>query len=634
MRIKKIELTSFRNHEHSVIDLGDAAFVCFRGANHSGKSSVGQAISMNLALTTSSLDPQGRNFLRKVKRGASKGVIALDIQGKHLIQNTVVLNSNTSGRTSRAVCLDDESWKPLPFENFLTRYRDAILVCCNSDYFLNRMGEKEQKALLAKLALPDHYDFPEDITIAVASAISANVIEWDGEPFAVIEKTYKKVYEERSIINRQIKEFVIPDALPAVTGVDSETLQKDLESAREERKNVSDQKDIAVKAASEVEVKRATLTAKTNHLREKCKEIDTKIKELAASILEPAKLAELQKIVERSERHKELSNRQSEIQRETAEANREIERFSKLSGEDATCPTCNQMITEDYIAGALKIGRELIAERVAEGTKITEELSKIGDVEGAGKAIQKHTDAANERDKLTKDLTEKVKEGKQGIADLKALGEPVDAAEKFISPLALVDAKIKGIEEQLRPVIAAEERTREIKTKTQAKAKLQEKADSLDKLVNFFGKDGLKAKLLAEHVGGFESKLNFTLEVWGYKCSLSIEPFEFQITTVDGTTSLVTELADSEQLMFSIALQCAVSRVAGIGFIVADRLDTFLPSERQKANRALYTATQDGTLEQVIAIMSDESEEVPKLANSKFFIVKKGTVTELKGKTA
>ena len=140
----------------------------------------------------------------------------------------------------------------------------------------------------------------------------------------------------------------------------------------------------------------------------------------------------------------------------------------------------------------------------------------------------------------------------------------------------------------------------------------------------------MKSKLLAEHVGGFERDINETLEAFGYKASLSIEPYEFLVTNAEGDTSLITELADSEQLMFSIAFQSAVSRAAGIGFIVADRMDTFLPTERQKANRCLYKATQDGTLEQAILIMSDESEEVPKLADSKFFIVKNGKVTELK----
>ena len=630
MKLKKIELTGFRNHAHSILDLGEAAFVCVRGANHSGKSSVGQSISMGLTPSTSSLDPQGRGFARKIKRGETKAVITLDIQGKHLIQQTVVLNTNTSGRTSRAVCLDDESWKPLPFENFLVRYKDALLVVSNSDYFLLRMDETRQKALLAKLALPERYDFPPEIIAAVQSAIGEGVIDFNGEPFAVIEKTHKKVYDERAIVNRQVKEFQIPDSLPAVTGVDSESLQKSLEEARLWRQKVNEEKDLAVKAASDTEVKRATLTAKANNLREKCRELKDKIDGLEASVLAPDKLAELQKIVEKSERYTELSNRQAEIQREINEANREIERFSKLSGEGISCPTCDQTITEDYVAKTLKAGKDLIAERVAEDVKIVEELSKIGDVKSAESALAKHVESANKKDQESKTLAEKIKEGKAAVAELNALPAAVDVGAKFAADLAATDAKITGLEEQLRPVIAAEERATEIATKTRAKAKLQEQAESLDKLVEYFGKDGIKSKLLAEHIGSFENKLNATLGAFGYKCAMSIEPYEFSVQLPSGDSCPVNELADSEQLMFSVALQCAVSRVAGIGFIVADRLDTFLPSERVKANRALYTATQDGTLEQVVAIMSDESTEVPKLAGAKFFMAKNGTVTELK----
>ena len=219
MRLTKIRLQNFRNHSDSTLDIGNSTFVCLRGANHSGKSSVGQCISMNLSPSTSSLDAQGRGYARKIKRGETKAQITVEIQGaKHLIQNVVTLNQNTSGRTSRAVCLDDDGYKPLPFENFLTRYRDALLVVSNSDYFLLRMDETRQKALLAKLALPERYDFPPEIIAAVQSAIGEGVIDFNGEPFAVIEKTHKKVYDERAIVNRQVKEFQIPDSLPGCDG--------------------------------------------------------------------------------------------------------------------------------------------------------------------------------------------------------------------------------------------------------------------------------------------------------------------------------------------------------------------------------------------------------------------------------
>jgi DNA repair exonuclease SbcCD ATPase subunit len=630
VKINKIHLQNFKKHVDSTLDLGETAFVCVRGANHAGKSSIREAISMGLCLTTSSLDAQGRNFWRKIKRGETKAVVTLDVQGKsHLIQQTVVLNTNTSGRTSRAVCLDDEGYKPLPFENFLTRYKDALLVVCNSDYFLNRMGEKEQKALLAKLALPERYAFPDEITQAVYRAIGANVIDFEGEPFAVIDKAYKKLYEERAIINRQVKEFVIPDPLAAVTGVDSESLQKELEEARAEQKKISADKDAAVKAANETEVKRATLSAKVGNLREKCKEIDADGKRLAGSVLAAEKLAELNKIVEKKQRLDELSDRKKEIQFEIEEQKKEIERFRGLSGEGAVCPKCDQPITKEYIADTIKLGEAALGDRAAELERINKELEGLGDIAGAATALAAHIQAVSNIELLGQSLAEKIKEGKAAMAELNALPASVDAGAPFAESLTVIDSKINGILEQLRPVIAAEERAKEIKSKTQAKAKLQEQADSLDKLVDYFGKDGIKAKLLAEHVGGFENKLNSTLEMWGYKCALSIDPYEFQVTNADGDTNLVTELSDSEQLMFSVALQCAVSRAAGIGFIVADRLDTFLAAERSKANRALYTATQDGSLEQAILIFSEESMEVPKLPNSAFFMVTNGTVKRL-----
>jgi hypothetical protein len=154
---------------------------------------------MNLSPTTAGLDLQGRGFTRKIMRGEDRAIITTEIQGgKHLIQQTVKLDTNTTGRTSRAICLDDDSWKPLPFENYLTRYKDAIIVALNTEAFL-AMGEKEQKGLLAKLALPERYDFPPETMQAVESAIGQGTIDFNGEPFALIDKAYKKLYEERTL---------------------------------------------------------------------------------------------------------------------------------------------------------------------------------------------------------------------------------------------------------------------------------------------------------------------------------------------------------------------------------------------------------------------------------------------------
>jgi hypothetical protein len=595
-----------------------------KGANHSGKSSIRQALSMNLNPSTSGLDPQGRGFTRKIKRGEPKAVITADIQGgKHLIQNVVTLNTNTSGRTSCAVCLDDSDWKPLPFENFLSRYKDAVLVAVNTEAFI-AMDENRQKSLLAKLALPERYDFPEEIVQGVVKALGDGAIDFDGEPFAVIAKAYKKLYDERAVVNRQVKDFVIPEKLPTVTGVDSDSLQKKLEEARAER-----EKDAAVKAAGDVEVKRAKMTTRMDGLKEKCIQLSTRMKEIEDALLPDEQVESLRIIAKRKEEHDRIVTRLSELDTKITDARKEWEAWKSLGTDLLRCPKCEQPITKEYVESNVSGALAVLENAKSSHAELLTELKALGDVDGAVASIAKQETDLREKATHQKTLDDTINEGRGLRRDVDALGPAVDAAAKFADPLAEKDAEINKMIDELRPVIAAEERVKEIKTKTEALEVLQKQASRLDELVKYFDKDGIKAKLLAEHIGGFENKLNETLGAFGYKCALSIEPYEMQVTNAAGDTILTTELSDSEQLMFSVALQCAVSRVAGIGFIVADRMDTFLPEERKKANRCLYMMATDKTLEQVIMVLSDESTEVPNLPGSAFFFVNKGTVKRL-----
>ena len=629
MRIKKIDIQDFRNHAHSVLDT-DAGFVVIRGANHSGKSSIGQAISMGLTPSTSSLDPQGRGFARKIKRGgATRAIVALDIQAKHLIRQTVKLDTNTSGRTSRAVCLDDNDWKPLPFENFLARFKDALLVATNTDYFVNRMDENRQKSLMAKLALPERYDFPKEQVAAVEKSIGEGAVDFNGEPFAVIDKAYKKLYEERQVVNRQVKDFVIPDALPTVVGVDSKAIQEQLDAARAEKQKLSTDRDLAVSNASEVEVKRGKLQTKIENLRAKVEEGRATLATLGTAILSPERLKELEGTQDKVKQLAQLKSDHAGLLGTIRTANAQIERLREVSDKGPNCPTCDQEINGEKIAALIAALEKEHVEADRRIQEVDKRIEALGDVGADVELLTKHDAAVKEKAEIETSLKETVKQGKATRDDLLALGEKVDATASYVKPLEEVEARITTLLEKIRPVIAAEERAKEIKVKTEALKGLQQKSATMDALVDYFGKDGLKAKLLAEHVGGFENRINETLSAFGYKCALSIEPYEFLVTNQEGDTSLITELADSEQLMFSVAFQAAVSRAAGIGFIVADRMDTFLPTERVKANRVLYQATQDGTLDQVVMILSDESTDIPKLPNSAFFYVKEGTVSRL-----
>lgn len=626
MRIPRIELENFRVHGHTVLDIGNNSIVIIRGEHASGKTTIGQAISMALGVTTMGLDQQGRNFQRKIKRGEDKAVITVDIQAKHLIRQKVVLNTNSSGRVPKSTCLDDDSWKPLPFDNFLASYKDAILVAANTDYFL-RMGEKEQKNLLAKLVLPARYDFPKDKTEA-ATRLLGETIDFTSEPFAVIAEAYKKLFQERTIVNRQIKELPMPEAIPLPTGVNSEALKAEIGELEAREKTLRAECDTAVDAETKKATERSRLHTTLINLRAEVTKIQERIEALEnqrGSESDRKKKAERAKFLPRLN---ELRAEQREL---SVKINAKVAELKDLEDlvDRSECPTCGQELTEDKLksyTASLATKRQEYAKRLDE---VESELRNLADVEAADAAVKKDAELAAEHETLTKKLEDTIATGKKNRAELDALGDPVDARAPFHVELESLGTKIKGLQDKLQPVLAAEARAVEIDNRKKLIEKLQAKSKELDGLVDYFGKDGVKADLISEHIGGFESKMNAVMAPWGYKIALTFEPYDFMVTNARGDTNPVTEVSGAEEQMFQLAVQCAVSRVAGIGFVVADKMDTFLPKHRARASAALKSMIDEGFLEQVFIIAADDARNAIKADGVVTYFVNEGVAEKL-----
>jgi DNA repair exonuclease SbcCD ATPase subunit len=637
MKLNKLRLQSYRNHTDSTLDLSGASLIVIRGVNASGKSSIGQAISVNLTNTTMGLDTQGKGFTAKIKTGESKSVITAEVQGKHLLRNTVTLNTNTSGRTSNVECLDEPDDNKIinAFKNFLSDRKTALLIAANTDHF-SRQEEKEQTNLLAKLVLPPRYDFPQDKREAVNDALGEGVINFDGEPFDVITKSYKALYKERETVNRQVRDFVIPDSLPLVKGVDSASLKSQQEAIREQRAKLQIERDTAMQKATEVEIKRGRLQTKIEGLRAELDRGKKRLNVLESSILEyDGQVKELTEVAGKAEELAELNKQHSAYHGGMQVVSEQISRLKGISekGESgATCPTCDQDID------TIKIGAMILdlEKEYADADKKLQELDTkieaIGDVQGAKESLRKHNEAVKESDELEASLAEVVKAGKATKADLEALGEAVNATAPFVQPLADLQAKEDKINEQLRPVIAAEERAKERERLTEQLKKLQAKAAKLDSLVKWFDKDGIKADLIAQYIGGFESKINSVLEAFGYKTSLSMEPFSFEVTTARGYVGPVKELSGAEEHIFKAAFQCAVSIAAGINLVVIDEIEELGSDIRPFLFQKIFQLIQEGTLEQAILIgySTDKTLPKPQAPGSRYFYVEDGIVEELK----
>lgn len=632
MRLKKVRLHNFRSHNDSTIDAGDATFLILRGPNFAGKSSIAQGISMLLTPSTEGLDSSGRGFVAKIKRGETKATLVGEIQGKsHTIQRTVALNTNSTGRTDHCECIDDPEWHPAPFENFLKSNRDALGVCLNTSAFI-QMDEKAQKSLLAKFALPSHYDFPSEKLDAVEKIIGQGTVNFGEEPFSVIEKAYKLCYAERQIVNGQVKEFTIPDAI-ASASVDAASLQKELEIVQDTRRKLIAEKDAAVKKSGAQDVERATLTQQINGLLEKVENGKSRLKDLEPKFLTLERLREIKEIAARKEDRDTIQKMIAEGNGAIAEREKRIARYKALPVDLKNCLSCGQSVPEGYIATLIQQEeQELAMARKGQEERLVS-LKEFGDVDAAIKQLAVHETALVERAKTESSLKEIVETGKQTRAKLAALGEKSDIASGFVKPLDEVDKRIAELNEQLRPAIAAEERAKEIQIKTQKLEKLKAKAEKVDSLVKYFDKDGIKAELLAEHITPFERRLNEVLSAWGYKCSLSIEPYQFNITTAAGDTSPFRELSKAEKQLFNPAFQCAVSVAAGIGMVVIDDMDTPLKETglRDKLYGKIYELVRSGVLEQAIMIEASADSTLParQAPGSAYFFVENGTVKRL-----
>jgi DNA repair exonuclease SbcCD ATPase subunit len=625
MRVTRLQLENYRVHADSLLVFGDSSFVVIRGRNFAGKSTIGQALSMCLTPSTTGLDASGRGFISKIKRGASKAVITADFQTKrHTIRRTVTLSAGVAERTQKTVCLSDPSWKPTRFAEEIEKQRAALTVVLNTDAFL-RMDEKEQKNLLAGLALPSRYDFPPLIVEQVEMMLGSE-INFTGEPFVVINQAYKKLFDERQIVNRQVKEFIMPEALPIPAGVDSHSLQSQMTELREQRRQRQQARDQAVAEASKEESARISAKSKVQETIDSAYRREKGIRE---KLLNDGQVTYLRKIAAGEAQLRDLVTERSQAQTVRDHHMIQLKNLEGVPWGSKTCPICEQPVDSAKLKALGEKLKEAVRDVDRSLALTNQKISALGDVDEAVALVAKHDAALAELDAFDEQAAERQRKIEQARQDVP---EPtLFDFQPFNESISECDVEIERLSGLLRPVIVAEERKKEIAIKRSQLIALKEKAEVLDKLVKYFDKGGIKAKLIGEYIGGFENKLNEVMSAWGYSCGLSIDPYSFDIKNARGDVIPVRELSGAERVMFSLAFQCAVSMTANIGIVVIDEVAMFLPEIRPLLNRRLYEMIQRGFLEQVILLVADSSEQVPSVApGMAFYMVEDGTVHELR----
>ena len=633
MKIASTRLIDFRIFEDQLITF-DEPMCIFRGPNHSGKTSLCQGIKLGISKCADGTDPRGAGANDKIRLGANKAIIENTIEGK---SGPVLLRTQYGpGKTGRTQKIVAGSGGPetvnigAAFDKYLDANQERLSCVLDSDYFVSQKPEA-QKAILASLVLPATHDFEPDMVDMAEKHLGR--FEWGKSPVAVIDQVYDAAYSARREEKSALGAIRIPPKpsqplYPA--GLINEKLVLLRANAAKETKKVKGGGTVQVgRIEQALESEREKLTTAQTDYSEFRRASD----ELSKLLLDGPTLKKHERAAAGRTLWNQLQSQMAEFDREI-EANEEAQQIYRDLGANPHCPTCTQKITKEFIAGKVEEHGKLITAAKEAKDGLTEEQKALGDIEGAEAAVAAHkanTEKFLVNARVVTASSERTAAAQAAITRLEGELDQAKAAESEpvdTSALDKINAEIAEWETHLSPALNYAATLAQIETLSKQWEAQKLKINDLETLCQFFGKDGIKAELIAQHIGEFSETVNRVLSAWGYSAKLEIEPYSFLVTTPEGELPL-KELSGSERLMFAVALQTAIAVHGKIRMIVVDRLDTMIDQERGRALGCIKGLLDAGTLDQAIVMLADNNAVTTQKAGVATYRVEEGKVTRL-----
>jgi len=623
MFIESIDVKDFRNIEKTGAEL--APLTIIRGANHQGKSSIAQAIQIALTCRAEGTDGQGRGANDKIRVGAKKAEITMLLRGKTgLMPLAVTYGPN---RTGRHVTSDN----PPPFLNWMANNTDRLSCALDSDYFV-RQNPEDQKTILASLVLPSRWAFPQDIQERTVAALG-NHIQWDSNPLALIDGLYERAYDARRSANATLKGISLP-TLPTEPPHSAAAISAELKIQRANIARLAAERKPSgsvllgrlQEQLAQVEAQIVTATTDADELR-------TALTDVSSNILSPAELKRNERCYANRRTFDNLDEQLQELARQL-EDQRQAEAFFRQLASKQLCPTCHQVVSADFIDARVAEAREAASGIAETQREVMRQQKALGNIEEAEDAVATHKSATARKALFQTELAGAVatladcKEKQRNLsAQIEASLKEEDAPEST-AEIDAVNRYIAELERDLAPALRYDAIRAEVDESLKRRETASMTVAALEKLVAYYGKDGIKAELIQQHIATFTASVNSVLEVWGYRAELSIEPYEFTVTGSAGTLPL-KELSGSERMMFGVALQTAIAAHAKIGMVLVDKADMLFGSERNRLFSCLGQLITAGTLEQAIVLVADDRTDAPQKTGVAYFAAQGGKLVSL-----
>lgn len=626
MFIESIDVRDFRGIESVTAEL--APLTVIRGDNHKGKTSVVQSFQLGLTGRAKGTDGQGRGAKDKIRRGAKKAHIHMTLRGKNDIKMPFGVTYGP-GATGRQIVTNN----PPSFMAWLDHNVERLSCAFDSAYFVRQKPE-DQKSILASLVLPTQFDFSQTIREEVAAHLGPYA-KWDGNPVQVIDEIYDLAFEARKKANAESNGILIPQ-LPPKPAHTVEQIKRKLAELRARQSKLAAP---APSAAPSVELGRLQeqlkqATEKLDNATRDAETLRASLTDIEADILDPLDFKTYTRVAGHRAEYDSLDARLQDIIN-SIEAQREVEVVYQDLRQEKCCPTCHQPIPEAFINARIREAKETAATLGNEHRELMQEQKDLGDIEEAEKMLAAHEAAETKKAAQQTELGNTVGGIAQLRSHLRSLEEQIEHLKVPEDPptttpeLDELNGQITRVEAELEPSIAYETAVANIEKAVERKRGLEGRIAALEKLTKYFGKDGIKATLIKENIDNFERSVNRVLAAWGYKASLSIDPYTFDVTLPGGITLPLKELSGSEEMMFSVALQTAIAHHSGIKIVAVDNADTFIEEERNRLFGCVSKLVADGVLQQAIVCVADSRTTAPQREGVVYYAAQAGKLVRL-----
>ncbi|HEV8189472.1 MAG TPA: AAA family ATPase [Pyrinomonadaceae bacterium] len=582
MKVSKAKLKHFRSHRHTVLQFERVNFL--RGLNKSGKSSVAQAIEMALSGRCSLTDEGGRGWEQLIEEGAQTATIVLECPAF-----TVTLTlDRTVGRTFK-VELPGTTILGKQAQDWLAEKiapPDVINAALNAWRFI-RMDEKDQASLLARVLLPAKLELSQE----VSDWLGANRLSVVERPtlFATIEATHKAISFARTEVNRKLRD------LKAIVEPDEVTGSRDAVKAKlgdlQAQQTEANRKLLALSTRETAD----RMTADQKLMYERDIDARTKVLTELPPLLSAKAVEKLEAAARLGVRHAEVRALLAAERLALTSAEQDVEKLSK-DDETGVCPTCKATLTEASRKAMFAPYMSRLNDVHATIKRLEKELKDTSDSEEAAAQLAAHKNEVRRREELRETL-EQLRERHATLFAVRER-EPLDfteTAEQLQTELeALKQRIIRGLDVLVK-MVEAEEAVKLYKSQMAERQKAEARLSELEKLLDYFGPSGIKAKLIAERLSLFTERVNAVLQWWGYSLSFTIEPYSLRITEADTPHISLTpnQLSESESYRLGIAFAVAIAQWTGLRFLIADAADILDKYDKWNLAQALLESDLD-----------------------------------------